>query len=304
LALPVPPGRLRVDGVANAATRAYARKVSTAKTIDSSARLSAEPFSRERLKAWVRTPYRIAAAMTCIDAPRAIASAGGLGRFLRDVREYRSRARGTFALNIAHLYPILSDFTAQAGSATGDYFNQDLWAARKVFARRPARHVDLGSRIDGFVAHLLTFMPVEVLDIRPLESSVEGLTFVRTDGSDLSCLADASVDSLSSLHAVEHFGLGRYGDPVDPDACVRAMRSLSRVLRPGGRLYFSVPIGRERVEFNAHRIFAPDTILRTFERLQLISFSAIDSTGSLRSDCHARDFADVPYACGLFEFTR
>ena len=81
--------------------------------------------------------------------------------------------------------------------------------------------------------------------------------------------ADASIRSLSSLHVIEHIGLGRYGDPIDPSGCFAAMRELSRVLASGGHLYLSTPVGRERVCFNAHRVFAARTILNAVPDLRL-----------------------------------
>ena len=147
-------------------------------------------------------------------------------------------------------------------------------------------------------------MPVTVIDIRHMESEVPGLTFLQDDATLLTDLPDRSIDSISSLHAAEHFGLGRYSDRVDPTACFTFMRSLERVLRPGGRLYFSVPIGRERVDFNAHRVFSPATIVDSFERLSLVSFSAVDDAGNLHEDVDYRSLPELEYGCGLFEFTR
>jgi SAM-dependent methyltransferase len=207
-------------------------------------------------------------------------------------------------LLLRELYPVLDDKSAEAGAASGVYFHQDLWAARKVCDRRPPRHLDVGSRIDGFVAHLLTFMPVEVVDIRPLTSDVSGLRFVQEDGTTLETIPTASVESVSSLHAVEHFGLGRYGDPIDPDATFAAMRALARVLKPGGYLYFAVPIGRERVVFNAHRVFAPATVISNMDELTLESFAAIDDSGRLHDPAKPGDYTNADYSCGLFEFRK
>jgi SAM-dependent methyltransferase len=228
-------------------------------------------------------------------------------RFLRDMRRYSELAKGSsFTIRLSSLYPILSDAgpEAAAGKSTGHYFQQDLWAARKVFATRPDRHLDIGSRIDGFIAHLLTFMPVTVVDIRPLESEVTGLTFIESDATRMTNIGSGSCPSVSSLHAVEHFGLGRYGDPIDPGAWRDAVNELARVLAPGGRLYFSVPIGREQVWYNAHRVFAPSTILGAFSALKLVSFSAIGDDGCLHEDCEPSTYADSRFACGLFEFTK
>jgi hypothetical protein len=240
-----------------------------------------------------------------LDPVRAHNNARAVPRFLGDLLRYRqSGQHPRFPLRAGLLLPMLSDYSDSAGGARGHYFHQDLWAARKIYARRPREHVDIGSRIDGFIAHVLTFMPVKALDVRPLASTVEGLTFVQADATDLSTLADCSVESLSSLHAVEHFGLGRYGDAIAPDACFRAMRAMMRVLSSGGRLYFSVPIGRERLQFNAHRVFAPSTILDTFSGLQLLSFSAVNDSGDFHPDASPEAFAASTYACGMFEFTR
>lgn len=229
-----------------------------------------------------------------------------LPRFVKDLRRYAERSKQSleFPLRLRELDLHLTDASLPAGRTRGHYFYQDLWAARKIYVRRPSRHVDVGSRIDGFVAHLLTFMEVEVIDIRKRPSDVPGLVFVEGDGTELSSFDDDSVESLSSLHAVEHFGLGRYGDPVDPEAWQRATRALVRVLSPGGYLYFSVPIGLQRLRFNSERIFAPETIVEAFAELSLESFAVIDDAGELRSASLGEDFSHATYSCGLFEFRK
>ena len=228
----------------------------------------------------------------------------GLPRFMGDMHRYRSAATDRFPMRLRHLKPMLLDYSRQAGIADGQYFFQDLWAAQKIFTVRPKQHLDIGSRIDGFVAHVLSFMPVCVMDIRPLTRDVPGLTFVQADATNLSGVADDSAESLSCLHAAEHFGLGRYTDPIDPDACFKAMVEMQRVLRPGGRLYFSVPVGAERVEFNAQRVFDPRTILTTFSSLRMLSFAAVDDTGVFHPEADPEAFIRARSACGLFELTK
>ena len=83
----------------------------------------------------------------------------------------------------------------------------------------------------------------------------DGLRFVQGDMCRLDGFETGSVDSLSCLHTIEHVGLGRYGDPIDPEGWVVAVRELARILAPGGRLYLGTPIGRERVCFNSERVF-------------------------------------------------
>jgi hypothetical protein len=229
--------------------------------------------------------------------------ASRMPRFVREGRAYRRAQGDRFPLEWSTVQPILTDYNAQAGVAHGHYFRQDLWAARRIHAMQPQTHVDVGSRIDGFVAHVLSFMPVTVVDIRPLTSDIEGLSFHQSDMCRLE-FASNTVESISSLHAVEHVGLGRYGDPIDPDGCFTAMRELGRILAPGGRLYLGTPIGRERLAFNSERIFDPRTILATLSTLRLTAFHAVDDQDRFVADADPSSFHDARYSCGLFEFTK
>jgi SAM-dependent methyltransferase len=257
------------------------------------------------MKAGIRRTYGFVKRMSGLDPIGVARRVQNLPRFIRTLVQYSAAEEvGPFPLSPLCLHPILADFRADAGAASGHYFFQDLWAARRIFARRPGSHIDVGSRIDGFIAHLLTFMPVTVLDVRPLRSRVSGLTFVQEDATNLAGIADGTVESLSSLHAVEHFGLGRYGDPVAPDAWRRALIAMQRVLAPGGRLYLSVPVGRERLCFNAHRVFSPMRIVDALGSLRLISFSAVDDAGQLLEGVTPLDAAHLDYGCGLFELTK
>src|SRR4029079_19803272 len=132
------------------------------------------------------------------------------------------------------------------------------WAARKIRAQAPGRHVDLSSYL-YFATLLSAFIPVDFFDYRPAHLQRSGLT---TGSADLTRLpfADNSIASLSCMHTVEHVGLGRYGDPIDPAGDLKAMLDLNRVLARGGNLLFVVPTGRPRVVFNAHRIYSFDQI--------------------------------------------
>jgi SAM-dependent methyltransferase len=227
-----------------------------------------------------------------------------LRRIPRYFREWRAYEDLGGRLKWRDAFPIFVDYASEAGIASGQYFHQDLWAARRIYEAKPRTHVDVGSRIDGFVAHVLTFMPITVVDIRPLTSDVEGLHFVQGNLTALD-MPSNSVQSLSSLHAIEHVGLGRYGDPLDPDGWKKALRELARVLAPDGRLYLSVPIcDPPRVQFNADRILSPADVLAAAGNLRLLHFSFALSQGPLHVNvpvAHTDFSAD---ACGMFEFTK
>jgi SAM-dependent methyltransferase len=167
---------------------------------------------------------------------------------------------------------------------------------------RPERHVDVGSRVD-YVGFLTALTRVTFVDIRPLEAEVEGLDSVAGSVLDLP-FEDRSLESVSCLHVAEHIGLGRYGDPLDADGTRKAATELARVLRPGGQLLFSGPVGRPRVCFNAHRIHSPEQIIAMFPELELVEFSGVDDAGAFRRGRAPEELNGARYACGLFRFGR
>lgn len=175
------------------------------------------------------------------------------------------------------------DKYADAGTI-GSYFWMDLWGAKHIFENPVDCHYDIGSRVDGFIAHLLSFgQKVRLIDIRPLELSINGLDFVQADATNLHDIEDESIDSLSALCSLEHFGLGRFGDSIDPLACFKAFDAISRKVRKGGNIYISVPVGEDRLEFHAHRRFSPETIVKSFEQFDLVEYSMITPTGIIKN---------------------
>ena len=66
-----------------------------------------------------------------------------------------------------------------------------------------------------------------------------------------------NVDFIFTFSSLEHNGLGRYGDPLDPAGDLKDVEMLSCVIKPGGLLYLGVPVGPDAVVFNAHRIYGP-----------------------------------------------
>lgn len=229
----------------------------------------------------------------------------GVAAYIRDARRYRSLPNETpFQFSLLDSFPFLYDRAEASGSVPRHYFHQDLWAARKVRQSGVAVHYDFASRLDGFVAHCLAFCRVRMFDIRPLDVPIEGLEFVKADVTSMPHIASSSIESASSLHALEHIGLGRYGDAVDPEGYRKAISELVRVVAPGGSLYIGLPIGRQRLEFNAMRVFDPLHVVECFSGCELVEFCAIDDENRFVSETTPEAFRAARYSCGLFHFLK
>lgn len=221
-------------------------------------------------------------------------------RFLAAWSRY-SALPGSEVLRLADSYPCLFDAVA-ATPFDAHYFYQAFWATERIARRKASRHLDVGSDVT-FVGLLSTLMPVVFVDIRPLTARLPRLTAVVGSVLDLP-FSDGSVPSLSCLHVAEHVGLGRYGDPLNPAGTQLACAELARVLTSGGDLFFSMPVGRPRTCFNAHRIHSPRQVLSFFPRMELVEFSAVDDRGDLQLGIRSEEMETAEYSCGLFWLRR
>ena len=192
---------------------------------------------------------------------------------LSDVADPALVLSGTRGALLDHLYPCVEDATATT-QIEPIYFYQDAWAFGHIVKVQPPWHVDVGSH-HKYVALLSKVVPVTMVDIRPLSLPLDTLDFREGSILDLP-FKDGSVPSLSSLCVVEHIGLGRYGDPLDPQGTEKAITELKRIVAPGGDLYVSVPLDDEtRTYFNAHRAFREDEFLALFEPFILMEIQYI-----------------------------
>lgn len=224
-------------------------------------------------------------------------------RFFNDWRRYRA------AGGVAYLkdcYPCLTDRT-QETPIDPQYFYQAAWGASKIWFQRPHMHVDVGSDVK-FVGMLSAAVKVEFVDIRPLPVQLENLTCRQGTILDLP-YADSSVQSISSMHVIEHIGLGRYGDPIDPDGARKACAELARVLTQGGHLYLSAPLGTPRIQFNGQRVLSIGEICTFLSGLSLVEMALVDNYGKFHPDIAPEhvvydEEGGLDYALGCFVFTK
>lgn len=222
-------------------------------------------------------------------------------RFISDWRKYK-KLEGAEPIKLKDSYPCLFD-RSETFSPGSHYFYQDIWAFTRIYNSKTSLHVDVGSKAE-FVSFLTAITNIEFIDIRPLDAPyLKNLKSIA--GSILQMpYDDNSVKSLSCLHVAEHIGLGRYGDPLDPKGTIKAARELARVLAPGGNLYFSLPVGKPKVCFNAHRIHSPKQILEYFSDLKLVEFSVYDDQKRFIENTDPVSVENNKFACGMFWFTK
>lgn len=212
---------------------------------------------------------------------------------------------GRFTLKLSDLYACVLEKTATT-SFDRHYVYHTAWAARIVAKINPEIHTDIASML-YFPVILSAFVPVKYYDYRPARLPLGGLSSEHADLLKLP-FKDGEVKSLSCMHALEHVGLGRYGDPIDPDGDLKAMKELKRVLTPGGSLLVVVPIGGvPKIQFNAHRIYSYGQIMEYFSDLNLKEFTLIhqyERDGDITYNA-SKELADKEkYGCGCFLFQK
>jgi SAM-dependent methyltransferase len=213
---------------------------------------------------------------------------------------------GRFKIEPKDFYPNIKDKTITTGYDR-HYVYHTSWAARVVKEINPEFHVDISSSL-FFSGLVSAFVPVNFYDYRPADLRLSDL---KTGHADLQNLPfeTASVKSISCMHTLEHIGLGRYGDPIDGEGDLKAIKSLKRVVAKDGSLLIVVPLGMPKIEFNAHRIYSYEQIISYFvdDEMYLNEFSYIpefEEQGGLVRNADPKHSESAHYACGCFWFKK
>ncbi len=144
------------------------------------------------------------------------------------------------------------------------------FSSEQIANIKPGQILDIGSYRD-WLAGVMAAYPVTTVDVRDRESRLSNETVINQDVRNLE-LDDNSIDMLTTLHTIEHFGLGRYGDTFDPLGDVKAVNHFIRVVKPGGHFLLSVPVtaGDPCIAFNSHRIYSMEMVRAWVNELSLV----------------------------------
>jgi SAM-dependent methyltransferase len=237
---------------------------------------------------------------------KAVALPRLLASFRKDWRHFKAdeAARGGDrfpSANWGERMPSLWEATATT-AYDAHYLYHVAWAVRMVTGYAPSKHVDISSSLN-FCTTLSATVPTDFYDFRVTPLQLDNLLCGQADLTRL-VFDDASIESLSCMHTIEHVGLGRYGDPIDVSGDMDAAAELCRVVRPGGHLLMVVPVGRARIVFNSHRIYGHDQILEMFPSFDVVETALVRDDRSFVRNPAATEFDAQTYGCGCFHLRK
>jgi SAM-dependent methyltransferase len=293
--VPAAPSRVVRGAIRRA--RMYRRWLKNAQKIESW-------FAREpQLLAWARDAELIDATLLARN-DRLAQEEAARGQFETFRRLSDGSSRPSLKTVWSDRYLCLDDGTQQTGFDR-HYVYHPAWAARVLARTTPRRHTDISSTL-AFCSLVSAFIPVDFYDYRPAPLHLPGLNSMQADLLTLP-FRDDSLDSVSCMHVLEHIGLGRYGDPLDAEGDLKAIRELCRVVARGGSLLVAVPVGQPRVQFNAHRVYQHREFQSWFKGLELVEFALIpdgEVPNGLLYEAPEHIVDAQVYGCGCYWFRK
>lgn len=139
----------------------------------------------------------------------------------------------------------------------------------------------IGSTFPWYEAVLLTRVPNYITVIEYGKRSlnnIPNLQYITPDLVENHMENYGKFDAAISISSYEHDGLGRYGDPIDPDGDLKAMKNLKKIIKPGGLLYLAIPIGKDKLIFNLHRVYGVFRLPLLLEEWELVGTVGYDSS--------------------------
>jgi len=141
---------------------------------------------------------------------------------------------------------------------TNYYGMTDSWLYQALFeySIEGKDVVIIGSTAPWYEAVALAFgaKTITVFEYSERESFHESIKYKHPNAQS----ETEKYDVCFSISSVEHDGLGRYGDPLNPNADLETMRHYKTLVKENGLMFLSVPVGEDRVYFNVHRVYGEE----------------------------------------------
>lgn len=224
--------------------------------------------------------------------------------YLHDIYKYINKKNQIqdFKISVLDLYPCIDDKTSFS-PFDSHYIYHPTWAANIIAKIKPKVHHDFSS-ILSFSTVISAFIPTVFHDFRKAEINIDNFNSLADDLTNLKIKSN-SLESVSCMHVIEHIGLGRYGDPIDPEGDIKAIEELKRIVSSKGNLLIAVPMAEKpKLMFNAHRIYSYEQIMSNFQNFDLKNFAFINDMGIYISTANKTDVTNQRYGCGCFWFIK
>ena len=224
------------------------------------------------------------------------------------------RGRSAYAL------AVVSDVAGRASqrvTATSDApsLAGDRWVEWSFCMARmedgPGRTMDFGADI-GFLSLAAAQRGHQViaLDREPSSLQYEHPRVKHVRADILEWDPEQPFDQIVNCSSVEHVGLaGRYGSTDQTDGDLRAMERMSRMLKPGGRMILTIPVGQDLIVPPQHRIYGEDRLPRLIESFEVTEEQYWRKAGSHWTETDRANALATPgsrsfYSLGLFVLSR
>ncbi len=220
--------------------------------------------------------------------------------------EYRRRQRRNLAL-FREAFPkktIIEELVDRSSYGSHDVSAEliQFWfASNQLYTAKPKEILDIGSHV-SWLTGVGSNCRIKTIDVRSKKLLLDSEQFCLAEAQNLP-FADGCLDCVTSLCSLEHFGLGAYGDSIDPYGDIKALDEIARVLCQGGHFIFTTTVTKNEsyIVFNTRRVYKVDylrTLLQKKYRMIDEKIFSMKQRKIIDEDMTSRDIG--PYAFDLY----
>ena len=169
---------------------------------------------------------------------------------------------------------------------THGYGMTDIWMyeALKKYSIQGKSVCIVGSTCPWYEAMSIVYgaSSCTVFEYADRKNFVDNIKYIKPEE-----IGDEKYDICISISSIEHDGLGRYGDPLDPNGDIRAMQEAKQYVKEGGLMFLSVPVGSDTVFFNVHRVYGKirlPMLLKQWKKLDAFGINKHSLTNNINNE--------------------